>query len=93
MKRLLESVAFTKKTDPDYRVVERLAELSEKMPLEAVQCLKHLCEGDKEGWEMHGWKKYAKTILGTALKSEGEIAEAAENLIHYLVPDRKAGSN
>ena len=84
MKQLLESLALAKQTDPDDRVVERLAELSEKMPLEAVQCLKHLCEGDKEGWEMHGWKKYAKTILGTALKSEGEIAEAAENLIHYL---------
>ena len=84
MKQLLESLAFAKKTDPDYRVVERLAELSEKMPLEAVQCLKHLCEGDKESWEMHVWKKYAKTILGNALKGKGEEAEAAENLIHYL---------
>ncbi len=59
--------------------MERLAEFSEKMPLEAVQCLKHLCEGDKEGW-----KRYAKTILGTALKSKGEGAKAAENLIHHL---------
>lgn len=84
MKQILGSLAFAKKTDPDYRVVERLAELSEKMPLEAVQCLKYLCEGDKEGWEMHGWKKYAKTILGTALKSEGAVTEAAKNLIHYL---------
>lgn len=84
MKQLLKSVELSNKTDPDHRVLERLAELSKLMPTETVRCLDLLCKGDKEGWKIHGWKKHATLILTNALQIKGNAGRSAENLIHYL---------
>lgn len=84
IKQMLEALKLAQKTDPHHLVVERLAGVAEKMPLEAVQCLERLAKGDREGWEIHGWLKDAQTILRHALESKGEAAGLAEDLIHYL---------
>lgn len=83
-KQLLEALKFTQKTDPHHLVVERLEDVAEKMPLEAVQCLWHLAKGDREGWKIHGWIEEAKSILSHALKGGAKAAELAEDLVHYL---------
>jgi len=84
IEQLLEALRITQKTDLDHLVVERLAVISESMPMETVQCLEYLVKGDKEGWKMHRWREKAKRILSSALQAQGSAAENAEDLIHYL---------
>lgn len=84
MEQLLEALRITQKTDRDHLVVERLSVISERMPMEAVQCLEYLVKGDKEGWKIHGWRDKAKMVLSNALQAQGSAAEMAEDLIHYL---------
>ncbi|MDY6839427.1 MAG: hypothetical protein SWH78_15790 [Thermodesulfobacteriota bacterium] len=84
IKQLLETLRLMKKTDPVHLVVDRLAAISEKMPLEAVQCLEYLAKGDEEGWSIHGWIEEAQTILSNALQCGGKPAELARALIHHL---------
>ena len=84
IKQLLDALQLVQETEPAHLVVERLAVVAEKMPLEAVQCLEHMAKGDHEGWKIHGWIEEAKTILSHAMESGGRAAETAVNLIHYL---------
>jgi hypothetical protein len=84
IEQLLEALRITQKTDPDHLVVERLAVISESMPMEAVQCLEYLVKGDKEGLKLHRWREKAKRILSSALQAQGSALEKAEDLIHYL---------
>ena len=83
--QLLEVLKITKKIDPDFWVVERLAELSRRMPRKAVQCLDLIVDGDDNGWRILGWKDDAKKILATALGSEdAEARQLARELVHKL---------
>ncbi|MGQ9677552.1 MAG: hypothetical protein ACUVX1_17965, partial [Chloroflexota bacterium] len=73
------------RTEPDHLVVDRLAQLTGKMPLIAVQCLRMMVEGDKEGWHIHMWKDSARGILRAALSSSDGIARReAEDLVNRL---------
>jgi hypothetical protein len=63
----------------------RLAELADKMPREAVECLRHLIEGDKEGWAIYAWRENARLILSTALRiGSDEVRQAATGVVHRL---------
>ena len=84
MEQLLGALRITQKTDMDHLVVERLAVISERMPMETVQCLEYLVKGDKKGWKMHRWRDKAKVVLSNALQAQGKTAEMTEELIHYL---------
>ncbi|MDY6950502.1 MAG: hypothetical protein SWE60_03245 [Thermodesulfobacteriota bacterium] len=84
LKQLFEAVNLSKKTGPSHRVVERLAAISEEMPLEAAQCLEQLVKGDRDGWKIHGWIEESKAILSNALQCGGKPAELARALIHHL---------
>lgn len=84
LERLLETLQLTKRIEPDYEVVKRLAQVSEQMPREAVQCLALIVEGD-DAYRVLGWEAQAKTILHTATtSSDAEARVAAVGLIHKL---------
>jgi hypothetical protein len=73
------------RTHPDHLVVDRLAQLTAEMPLSAVQCLRMMVAGDKEGWHIHMWKDSARSILRTALSSSDDNARReAEDLVNRL---------
>jgi hypothetical protein len=61
-------------TVPDFVVMERLAELAEDMTQEVLECVRMMIEGDKQGWDIPGWEKELRHILGVAIK--GPIPEA-----------------
>ena len=85
MSQLLAALTLVQKTQPDYHVVERLVALAETMPLEAVQCLTLLIEGDKDGWELETWRGDSRKILETALASGNQTAvQAARDLVNRL---------
>jgi hypothetical protein len=83
--QLKDTLKIAKKSVPDHLVVERLAELAPSMPLETVECLGMLAEGDKNGWEILGWNQAPEKILSTAMRSADQDARiAAIDLVHRL---------
>lgn len=94
MSQLLAALVLVLKAEPDYHVVERLVALAETMPLEAVQCLTLMVQGDKEGWEIGSWRDDSRKILAIAIASGNSAArQAAIALVNRLaargMPDYK----
>lgn len=83
--QLLIALSLVRKTGADYQVVERLVTIAESMPLEAVQCLALMIEGDEEGWELRTWRDDSRKILAVALASSSPAAkQAAIALVNRL---------
>ncbi|MBX6764609.1 MAG: hypothetical protein IRY88_13155 [Rubrobacteraceae bacterium] len=81
--QLVEALQIVGKAEPDHMVVEKLAEIVETYPLEAVKSLKVIVEGDREGWGIYGWREYVSEILRVTLQ-DVTAKEKAEDLIQYL---------
>lgn len=92
--QLMASLSLIKRTEPDYHVVEQLVALAPAFPLEAVQCLALMVEGDREGLEIRTWRDDSRKILATVLSSGNSVAtQAAIELVNRLaargMPDYK----
>jgi len=80
-------VALTRTSDLDAYdlVLERLAALSDRMPADAVDCLKLLLDRDVGGWRTVTYLSTQERILRAALRSEDLRAQrTAESLINRL---------
>jgi hypothetical protein len=85
MSQLTEVLKRTGKTEPDHLVIERLAVVSHQIPGQAVECLRLLIEGDKEGWLLLGQQDNVRKILSTALISaDHHVREVATEFINWL---------
>lgn len=85
IRQLREALKVAGKVEPVHLVVKRLGRLAKALPSDAVECLKMIVEGDKEGWSVLSYRAEAHEILETALRSGDVKANgAATNLIHYL---------
>jgi hypothetical protein len=83
--QLMEVLKLTKKAEPNHLVIERLAEVCKAFPQQGVECLRLMAEGDKEGWEISGWRDQARIILSTALQNpDPGVQAAAENVVNYF---------
>lgn len=69
--------------DPDYMVMERIAEIADKHPVESLEVLKALMRLDERGWNVLGWMDSARAVLQAALHVESTKANAIA-LIHEL---------
>jgi hypothetical protein len=71
------------KAEPEDQIVEWLAEIAPRFPMEAVRCLQQMAEGC--GWDYHvdQWMTQANVILSTALRDpRSEVGQAAADLIN-----------
>jgi hypothetical protein len=85
LKLLKIVMAITKNIEPEYKVVNRLAELSKTYPLETLECLSLIVNNLKEVWDIEGWKEDARIILGNGLKSEKHnIRELAFDIVNNI---------
>jgi hypothetical protein len=76
---------IAKEVEAAERVIQRLAEFTEQMPLECVRCLRKIVEGKLKGWEILFAKDSIRHLLSQALKSEdSEAAQEARKLVSYL---------
>ena len=83
--QLAEAIECTGVIDPDFMVVERLAEVAADSPLPAVRCLAMLVERAPHDSFLHGWIESAKTILTAAHASEdAEAQQLAEDTRNRL---------
>ena len=83
VKQLHEVLKQTKKIEVADEVLERLAAIAESYPLQAVECLRFIAEGDKEGWLISAVSNDAKKILKVALDNAVSEREAKKT-INYL---------
>jgi hypothetical protein len=85
MDQLVGALRISKGAQPEHLVVGRLAELCDKMPSQAIECLSLIIEGDKEGWAILGWQEDAKRTIKSALESGNTGArQRAFDLINRL---------
>jgi hypothetical protein len=73
------------KVEADDVVLERLAGVAETYPEAAIESLRLIAEGDKEGWTLGGSHDHVYSILATALSlDQPKVRDAATDLIHIL---------
>jgi hypothetical protein len=83
--QLVEALRLAKLVEPDHLVVERLVDTSRVMPLQSIQALRMMIEGDVRGWGILGWTDKAKEIIRTARRSgDPEARRSAEDLVNLL---------
>lgn len=70
MAQLTTVLRLAKTIDVDYLVLERLLVVSRSMPLEVIRCLRLLCEGAEQQWEISSRLDEIKKILSAVLKSK-----------------------
>lgn len=85
MQTLNHLLRLVKTISPTHLVVKKLAEVCNRNPLSAVESLRYLVEGDKEGYEIYGWDENGKTILAAALDGGEASATEARLLIEQLI--------
>ncbi|MBT9260256.1 MAG: hypothetical protein KM310_10995 [Clostridiales bacterium] len=81
--QLSESLQLVHQTDPYHRVLEYLERTVETHPVESIQCLRLIAEGDREGWNLSAGRDHVRRILEVALRNP-TAGEEAERIIHYL---------
>jgi hypothetical protein len=86
VRTLLAALRLSKKILPEMDVMTRLDEICPRYPVESVECLRLIIEGDKEGWILLGVEDGARAILRQVLASNHpEGALAARRLVEELI--------
>jgi len=67
-----------------HAILDRLAELSSKFPVEAMSCLERLGSSKASAWQIFPHDKPIRAILSNAIQSGGAAREAAISLINSL---------
>lgn len=65
---------ITHNANPDYKVIEKLAEMSADYPLETINCLREMIIGARERWSISSWEDFASKIISNSYKSQNEVA-------------------
>jgi hypothetical protein len=81
--QLKRALTLAAKAEPAHRVANRLAEVPDTCLREAVECLRLMARGDREGWGIFSWREQVRTVLARALSHPAARPEA-EDLVHYL---------
>jgi hypothetical protein len=84
LETLLSMLRLTKKTEDEMDVAKRLAELCPRYPVECIECLRLMIEGDREHWVMVSVEGTAREILKCGLSSNNSVL-AARRLVQDLI--------
>jgi hypothetical protein len=83
--QLTEVLKLAGKVDADFLVIERLVVLADRIPLEVLECVRLMINGDEEGWDLYSWEPHLRTILSTAVQSSSTpVKQLAIEIIHLL---------
>ena len=85
LNQLEKVLHITGEIEYDHGVIERLASLSGKYPLQTVGLVEIMIEGEKKGWGILLWTESIRAVLQKALSSkDADAYKAAEALINRL---------
>jgi hypothetical protein len=83
---LLSALRLARGTQDEKNVVKRLAELCPRYPVECVECLRFIIEGDREHWVIVLTEGDARDVLRLAMDSNiPQAALGARRLIQDLI--------
>ncbi len=83
--QLLEALHVVGRIDPDFMVVERLAQVSKAFPLESIKALGMMVEADTKGWNILGWRDKAKQVIRAARRSgNADARQRADELVNLV---------
>ncbi|MGH7490672.1 MAG: hypothetical protein ACREMY_34420, partial [bacterium] len=88
IEELTKVLALIRSAEPDHIVLEQLAELSSRLPLPAVDCLRLLIDGAKESWTITTWNQHIRTVLGNGLRAEDAKTQAAARAVVNILVAR-----
>jgi hypothetical protein len=91
IKQLVIALDTFRAINPDFAVVERLAELASAYPFEAVHCMGIIFEEDRDGWAIHGWSDNPQIIVREALKGDSRSRLEADRVVNLLVARGQRG--
>lgn len=77
------------KIDMPDKVVERLAQLSTKMPLQTVTCIYLIALAERDSWVTGDWKKQVRILLINALQSANRDAYRKVSEVINLLASRE----
>lgn len=75
MDQLATVLRMAKTIEVDFLVLERLLVIAHSMPLEAIRCVRLLCEGAERQWEISSRLDEIKQILSVAIKAKRYVAK------------------
>jgi hypothetical protein len=81
LERVLKSARYV---EANTFVVERLAEVSDGRPREAVTILGLMASGELGPWTVSMWRSAGRAILEVALRAGGDAAVEAARVINLL---------
>lgn len=86
LRQLLEVLSFSKKVDPDWIVLEMLADMAHYKPHDVIRCVSLIIEGEHlHGWEITGWRGELRSILSTVIsQSDMSASQKAAQVIQRL---------
>jgi hypothetical protein len=83
---LLSTLRLTRRVYGDREVMRRLVELCPRYPVECIECVRHIIEGDREHWVMVLVEGAAREVLRSGLESSNpQAAVAARRLIEDVI--------
>ena len=72
-------------TDPDFQVLERLPDYAAGFPIEVLECVRLLIEGETSNIELSGWGDDLRRILSqTKEHPVAEVRQASDAVIELL---------
>lgn len=71
--------------NPDFLVIEKLAQMAVTIPKSAAECLKLMIENDHKSWSIFSWHDATQVILIQAMESNNQAAkQIAKEVINIL---------
>lgn len=69
----------------DHLIMEKLVQVTQQYPLEAIKIAKLMVDGDKKSWGVLGWKEELQEVIKTALDSANKRAiSLAQEFVNRL---------
>ena len=91
--QLLEILKAGSKIDPDFLVLEYLADVAPQLPLAVTECLILLVEGAYEPWQVYAWREHLERALVAVLSGDDKAARRrAKDLVNMLAARGHLGS-
>ena len=85
IENLLDVLRLTNSIDPDFQVLERLPDYAAGFPIEVLECVRLLIEGETSNIELSGWDDDLRRIL-SQIKEHlvAEVRQASDAVIELL---------
>lgn len=85
VQNLLDVLRLTQSIEPDFQVLERLPDHAGAFPLEVLECVKRLIEGQRSHVELSSWGEDLRRIFSqTRNHPAPEVRQASDDVIEVL---------